>query len=59
MRDQALKHGLIPVATTGRTTADENHKVLGKDPQDETVYYKNLETGKLEHIGPRGEFCEA
>lgn len=38
----------------GKLTDDGNHVVDHEDPVDGTIYYKNLETGKLEFIGRNG-----
>jgi len=54
-----MRRDLDPVKNQGRLTDDMNHKVAGKDPADETVYYRNLETGDLEFIGSDGEWIEA
>jgi len=56
---EKMRRDLDPVKNQGRLTDDMNHKVAGKDPADETVYYRNLETGDLEFIGAEGEWIEA
>jgi len=43
----------------GKLTTDGNHRVAEKGPVDDTIYYKNLETGNLEFIGRNGEWVEA
>jgi len=56
---EKMTRDLHPVRNQGRLTDDMNHKVAGKDPVDNTVYYRNLETGNLEFIGSDGEWIEA
>jgi len=43
----------------GKLTKDGNHRTHSQDPVDNTIYYKNLETGNLEFIGSNGEWVEA
>lgn len=40
-------------------TQDGKHRIHRKDPIDNTVYYKNLETGQIEYIGKNGEWVKA